>query len=168
MLYSLQHFFDIVKSKKLQHSEFCVFMNKTDIFRLKLKQGISLSVCFGDKWNMFHDFITPKIPLIVCYIIRNNLKYEIPSDIIALLCKYITIKYVIDGNEMDEDEYFEHCYEKAIIFIHDEFIAKWGEIMPEQNLWIHVLNATDTITVHKIFWDISGIVIRSNLKRFGI
>eukprot|EP01084_Bolivina_argentea_P233067 392617_1 len=177
LLYSLEHFFDIVKSKKLRLSEWCVFLNKNDIFIEQLKEGISLSVCFGDKWNG-PDFVNPNIPLIVSSIIRRSINYEIPNDIIQLLCQYITIRYMDEnGKEVEEEEFFEHCYEKAICFIQNQFLMKWKEIIPEQYgkyswmtqlLYFHVLNATDTDSVQKVYWDIWGIVTRSNLKRGGL
>eukprot|EP01083_Nonionella_stella_P174248 603532_1 len=169
MLHSLQHFTDIVQTKKLQNCEWILFMSKEDIFREKLKEGVSLSECFGDKWDG-PEFVNNKIPLIVSGVIRNIMcdRNLIPVDILCLVGRYTSIGYTIDGLDCDEEEYFEHCYDKAVIFIHDQFTAVWNEVMferPDQHLWAHLAPTIDTDTIQKIFWDLTGIAIHSNLKR---
>eukprot|EP01083_Nonionella_stella_P009998 28580_1 len=169
MSHSLQHFTDIVQTKKLQNCEWILFMSKEDIFRGKLKEGVSLSECFGDKWDG-PEFVNNKIPLIVSGVIRNIMcdRNLIPVDILRLVERYTSIRYTIDGIDCDEEEYFEHCYDKAVIFIHDQFTAVWNEVMferPDQHLWAHLAPTIDTDTIQKIFWDLTGIAIHSNLKR---
>eukprot|EP01083_Nonionella_stella_P174247 603531_1 len=168
MLHSLQHFTDIVQTKKLQNCEWVLFLSKADIFIEKLKEGFSLSECFGDKWHG-PEFVNNKIPLIVSCMVRNIMCDQnlIPVDILRLVERYASIRYTIDGIDCDEDAYFEHCYEHALIFIQQQFTAVWSEVMferPNQYLFCQVAPTIDTHTVEKVFWDMTGIAIRSNLK----
>ena len=48
---SLALFDEIINAKWFKLSQMVLFLNKEDIFRQRLKEGISLKVCFGDKWN---------------------------------------------------------------------------------------------------------------------
>ena len=51
MMESLELFDEIINSKWFRRSQMVLFLNKEDIFQTRLKEGISLSVCFGDKYD---------------------------------------------------------------------------------------------------------------------
>jgi len=51
MVESLELFDEICNSKWFRKSEMILFLNKKDIFDRRLREGIPLSVCFGDSWK---------------------------------------------------------------------------------------------------------------------
>ena len=48
---SLELFDEVCNAKWFRKTEIILFLNKDDLFRQRLKEGISLSVAFGDEWN---------------------------------------------------------------------------------------------------------------------
>eukprot|EP01084_Bolivina_argentea_P233064 392613_1 len=167
LLYSLEHFFDIVKSKKLRLSEWCVFLNKNDIFIEQLKEGISLSVCFGDKWNGldFPDYeYNNNIKTIVSNWIRK-INIFVPNEIGNLM--FIFCEKEVDMIVEEQRELvFNVCYNESIRFIQDEFNDR--NKYKNRVIYFHVITAIDINCIEKVFWDVQNIVIRCGFKRGGL
>jgi len=51
MVESLELFDYICNSKWFRQTEMILFLNKKDVFEQRLREGISLSVCYGDSWD---------------------------------------------------------------------------------------------------------------------
>ena len=51
MLESLQLFDEICNQKWFRKTEIILFLNKNDLFQQRLREGISLSVAFGNRWR---------------------------------------------------------------------------------------------------------------------
>eukprot|EP01084_Bolivina_argentea_P142268 249950_1 len=61
---SLDYFEEICNNKYLKKNEIFLLLNKFDIFGERIRNGYSLSLCFGDEWNG-PNFMNIKVPLIV-------------------------------------------------------------------------------------------------------
>ena len=128
-------FTEICNSKWFRKSEMILFLNKDDLFRIKILQQVPLDVCFTKNATW------------------NGKQWEGPN-------------YKPTGDEQTDEQYFTECYEAAIKFIQDVFIAR--NQIENRVVFCHVTCATDRDTVDKVFWDVQNIVIRSNLRRGGL
>ena len=147
---SIELFDEICNSKWFRKTEMILFLNKNDLYREMLREGYSLKNCFhlnygweGDQW----DPDDPKA-------IENN---EVVNEI---------IDYEKKDDIQKDNEFFEYCYDKSIIFIQDQYVNRnknMGKLV-----FVHVTTATNRDNIEKVFWDVQNMIIRSNLKRGGI
>eukprot|EP01083_Nonionella_stella_P071458 191950_1 len=68
--------------------------------------------------------------------------------------------------DLNDEQQFHEYYEASLLFIQDQYVQKNTSCY--RVVFSHVTNATDTDTVHKVFWDVQNIVIRKNLRRGGL
>eukprot|EP01084_Bolivina_argentea_P248995 416645_1 len=175
MVESVEYFSCICNSKWFRKSEMVLLLNKNDLFRKRLRNGIALSVCFeekfGTKWDgpNFPDYEYNKnIQIIVSRwmrIIEVENKCFIPQDIGNLVTQFCRKDVEIMDHE-ELEEYFDECYRSTLQFIQDMYIA--------QNQWqnrvvfCHVTQATDIECIEKVIWDVQNIIVRSSLRRCGL
>eukprot|EP01084_Bolivina_argentea_P027324 50796_1 len=171
MQHSLNYFETICNIKWFRRFEFILFLNKDDIFQKRLRNGISLSVCFGDKWNGF-DFpdyeYNNNIETIVSSWIRKietGIKCFVPNEIKNLVTMFCRKEVDIIVEE-ERELFFCECYQESIEFIKDEFIKK--NKYQNRVIFSHVTVAIDIESIEKVFWDVQNIVIRCGLKRGGL
>jgi len=136
---AIELFTEICNSKWFRKSEMILFLNKDDLFKEKIRAGISLSECFSpekgwqkDKWTGEFDYESTRFK----------------------------------GDEAKDKNYFDGCHQAAIKFIQDAFMEVNNN--QSRVIFCHVTCATDQETVQKVFWDVQNIVIRSNLRRGGL
>ncbi len=72
----------------------------------------------------------------------------------------------VEDDEQADAEEFESCYKAATQYIQDQFVSR--NQVPNRVVFCHVVTATNTDNIEKVFWDVQNIVIRSNLKRGGL
>jgi len=159
---SVDLFASLCSSKWFRTIPMILFLNKDDLFREALRDGISLSCCFsaeanwdGDSWR--------------------------GSDYIPVTSK--------SGDEVEanyndtEAQIFDACYKQALEFIKDQYIkcgARYqlsrddgdeDQILSSPRLrrkiFAHVTNATDRNNIEKVFWDCQNIAVRGNLLSGG-
>eukprot|EP01084_Bolivina_argentea_P248998 416650_1 len=172
MVDSVEYFSCICNSKWFRQSEMILFLNKKDLFRKRLRNGIAMPMCFekrfNTKWNGpdFPDYEYNKnVETIVSMwmrIIEVENKCFIPQDIGNLVTQFCRK----DVEIMDHDkleEYFDVCYESALRFIQDLYHT--------QNQWqnrvvfSHVIQATDIESIERVIWHVQNIMVRSSLRR---
>jgi len=135
---AIELFTEICNSKWFKKSELILFLNKDDLFREKLKAGVSLSECFSPQARWL------------------GLPWEGPD--------YVSM--ATGNDDADDKKNFDECYSAAIKFIQDAFISVNNN--QNRVIFCHVTCATDQDTVQKVFWDVQNIVIRANLRRGGL
>jgi len=164
---SIQLFDGTVNLEYFIDTEIILFLNKEDLFRLRLREGLNLDIAFTNnpdwkdpdfQWNPQCNY-KPKKPLN-----NNNNNNNIDSNEINIL----------NGNnnsDTKEDEEFMVAYNKSLKFIEDLYTSrckKKAKTESETVLFVHVTNACDDNNIKKVFWDVQNIIIRANLKRFGL
>lgn len=136
---SINLFNDIVNLKHFIQTDMIMFLNKDDLFRLELKKGYTLSVCFskeanwkGIEWGSKED---------------NNNNNEIDYD-----------PNKFDNDTKDDDEYFDDCHKAATIFIKE----RYQEVCNKKNkiIHFHITTATDKEIVKKVFWGYTTYYIK--------
>eukprot|EP01084_Bolivina_argentea_P309698 535747_1 len=151
---SLTDFFDHNGLKTLKfYEELCnyysvwsyktqiIFLNKNDLFRKCLNQGMSLKYCFHDELPQYED---TRLPSIVPYFARN-IDIIIPSPIIQLIQQYVTFI------GMKSDQY----YNESISFIKQQFKNRSDG---QRELYCYVITAIDHNSVFTLFPNICSDV----------
>ena len=93
---------------------------------------------------------------------------EIPNDVTSLMLMFCRDdqKDISDAAKMEHDEYFNQCYEQAVVFIKDQFDKRMLDT--SRPLFYHVTCMTDRSIVEKVMWDCQNVVVRSGLKYGGL
>ncbi|ETO27712.1 hypothetical protein RFI_09420 [Reticulomyxa filosa] len=157
MIESIILFNELVNNKWFKTTEVILFLNKDDLFRERLLQGVPLSVCFNHS-NVNENFDwTGEI--------WNGYNYNdpIPNNLISQET----------GKPLTDSQWFIVCYKQAITFIQRQYAKccgknKTASTVSQERLYTHVTNATSKDNVQKVFWDVQNIVIASNLKQGGL
>ena len=68
----------------------------------------------------------------------------------------------VDYESKENDQHFENYYENAIQFIRDQYSSRSRN--PYKVIYVHVVTMTDKESMEMTMWDISNILIRSNLR----
>ena len=178
----IQHiklFKQFVNNEFIKDCEVILMFSKFDLFLENIKNGIPFK-CFEDKyleqldidtsktsWNPKHKMPNITVQLAVPGYVRNSCGDNclIPIDIVQTIQQFLQINMNEKEGIMD-DTLLEEFSDYTIQFIQDICISQ-NKVRAEP-IYCHVSNATDTETTQKIFWDIIGIIIRSNLKRGGL
>eukprot|EP01084_Bolivina_argentea_P143250 251617_1 len=163
MKHSIDLFKDIVNLKWFQRTDISLFLNKRDLFEKNLRNGESLSKCFGDDWKG-KEFINNKIPLIVSYIIRK-VDISVPVEIMNVILSYSRLRYIINEKEVDEELYFSICVEEAVDFIEQRYIECSQHT--KKVVFIHTCTATDKCNMQSVFWNVQNLLISSNMRIFS-
>jgi GTPase SAR1 family protein len=64
------------------------------------------------------------------------------------------------------DEEFETYYQQALFFVQDRYMERNRTV--KRNILTHVMCATQSEGMERIFWDVQNIVIRANLEQGGM
>eukprot|EP01084_Bolivina_argentea_P248997 416649_1 len=170
MVDSVEYFNCICNSKWFRQSEMILFLNKKDLFRKRLRNGIAMPMCFekrfNTKWNGpdFPDYEYNKnVKKIVSKWIKIIEMY-IPQDIGNLVIQFCRKDVKFMHAERNEFEgYFGECYESALQFIQDLYIAQ--NQSQHRRVFSHVTQATDIDCIEKVIWNVQNIMLRRSLKR---
>eukprot|EP01083_Nonionella_stella_P280038 952454_1 len=167
MDHSLEYFNSIVNSRYFRNYEKILFLNKEDIFRKRIRKGVSLSMCFGDKWDgpNHPDYeYDEDMSLVISYWIKATevaTERVMESDIANIIVQYV---HICEG-DFDE-EYSEECYNQSVAFITNSYQEQ--NKCPNQIVFTHVTVAIDEYTVQRVLWDCQNILIRSSYRRGGL
>eukprot|EP01084_Bolivina_argentea_P043429 80024_1 len=165
----LYDFERIVNCKYFKKCETILFLNKDDLFKKRLRSGISLSVCFGNEWIGSdyppYEYNNNIWNIILGWIkqIEIEIKCFIPSVIGSVIVQYARKNIEI---QIDHEEYFKECYEESIRFIMEKFRDK--NVSVYQRVFTHVTSATNTDSMQRVLWDCQNIMMRSGLRRGGL
>eukprot|EP01083_Nonionella_stella_P116643 346741_1 len=177
MNHSLEYFNSVVNSTCFKNYQKILFLNKEDIFRKRIRKGVSLSMCFGDKWDGedYPDYeYNEHMSLVISYwiqVMESVIGRVMDSDIAKIILKYL---HKEQGRvhaqallRLDEkEEYFEECYNQSLAFITNSYQEQ--NTCPNQIVFTHVTVAIDEYTVQRVLWDCQNILIRSSLRRGGL
>eukprot|EP01083_Nonionella_stella_P116644 346746_1 len=177
MDHSLEYFNSIVNSRYFRNYEKILFLNKEDIFRKRIRKGVSLSMCFGIIWDGpdHPDYeYNEDMSLVISYWIKATefaTGRVMESDIAKIILQYLHKEqervYAQALLRLDEkEEYFEECYNQSLAFITNSYQEQ--NTCPNQIVFTHVTVAIDEYTVQRVLWDCQNILIRSSLRRGGL
>ena len=137
---SISLFGEICNSKWFKRTAMILFLNKSDLFRDKLIDGLNIDHCFSLELSGW-----------------EGEEYHGPC--------YKPNEYKQQRNIQSDQQYFEHCYKQQIDFIGKIYYAQRQN--DEKRIFLHITNATDRNNIEKVFWDCQNIVIRRNLSTGG-
>eukprot|EP00484_Ammonia_sp_Unknown_P025495 CAMPEP_0197025518 /NCGR_PEP_ID=MMETSP1384-20130603/5824_1 /TAXON_ID=29189 /ORGANISM="Ammonia sp." /LENGTH=480 /DNA_ID=CAMNT_0042454053 /DNA_START=64 /DNA_END=1506 /DNA_ORIENTATION=- len=141
MLESLQLFEEICNSKFFRRTEMILFLNKADLLRQRLKEGIALTQFFNKekyKPKPAEYFEAYKGP-----------NYEPNPD-----------------DEAADKESLEDAFNHSAAFIQAQYEKR--NHIPYKRVFVHTTTATDKDNIQTVFWDVQNIVINSNLRKGGL
>ena len=169
--YALYDFWQYMSRPFFRKATKILMLNKDDIFQKRIRDGVSLSVCFGKEWTgpnypdyKYNNNIETVIKSWIREIEENKINSLIPIDIVNSICFFCQEPIETFGDR-EHDQHFDECYQESLIFIEEEFRKRaWTK----EYLYCHVITMTDHDIVEKVMWDVTNILIRSGLKRCGI
>merc|ERR1712228_138900 len=141
---SIELFAEICNSKWFRKTEMILFLNKNDLYREMLREGISLKNCFGVDSGFEWD----------------GEQWDTESK------QSDMIDYVKQDDIAKDNEFFEICYDRSIEFIQEQYVQR--NKYKEKLIYVHDTTANNRDNIEKVFWDVQNIIIRLNLKRGGI
>lgn len=147
MLESVQVFEELICQKYFRYSEIVLLLNKDDIFRRKLRiDKIPLNVCFGESSSVY---------------VNHKWPYQ---------DEYWTIPHFEENPNLsnkENDENFELFHDQAVEFIINIFEKRMrnSPIHTNKRLYKHVISATNSSDVEKVFVDVQKVV--SHLYKYG-
>eukprot|EP01084_Bolivina_argentea_P127024 224736_1 len=140
MLESLQLFEEIANSKWFKKTEMILFLNKDDLFKERIRQGIPLSVFFNSE-------------------MYKPLKHEYYEE-------YNGPQYVPNPDDQEADSAsLEEAHVASAYFIQSQYERR--NHTPFKRIFVHITTATDQENIQRVFWDVQNIVINSNLRKGG-
>eukprot|EP01084_Bolivina_argentea_P206642 352737_1 len=124
MLRSLEYFQEICNDKYFKKCKLCVIFNKVDLFRQRLRNGTTLTECFGCKWKGVNYINYEKIQQATYIIVSNWIRVyekEFPCSIVPNVIETQIIKYsqmrLVDLKRISDlnfSENFNICYKEAL------------------------------------------------------
>eukprot|EP01083_Nonionella_stella_P000665 1876_1 len=177
---SLRLFNRLLDSRYFKHSMIIVLLNKHDIFKQCIKNGIALNVCFP-KYN--GPQYLNLLPLLASFI-PVQMKKDTGWGLIAPDIQHLVESYL---HTKTNEEYFKLCHDEALQYIKQQFVNMHSrevlrrELLEHhycQHIYYHVCSVMDTQNVNKIFDDIQSRSIcmrslsilinnRSKYRHFG-
>ncbi len=150
---------EIVNGKWFTHTSVILILNKYDLFRRRLKEGVSMNICFGE------DAIKTGMEVagIAGGFFRDNSKptyWDVANDYHPSKKEPITTSSNA-SDDADGDEEFEKCVNIALEFIKDRF----AEMVTAENRIIdytHVLTAVDIKNVEEMTIKICEQLVERN------
>lgn len=162
---SINLFEEIVNGKWFKYTQFILLLNKKDLFRKQLKQGLTLNMCFQKKSNNNNNNNDNNS--------ENNDNND-DNDNNNANNKKINImygdyewnghNYFVDKNKTSEqnDEHFELCYNEALTFIKDIFLSKSKS---DKVIYTHVICAIQSSEMQMLFYNhLQLIIINASIK----
>jgi len=145
-----------------QETEIILFLNKDDLFRQKIREGIHLDICFKNhpNWKPVES--------------KENDTNEVPYAQWTGLNEHgKDVNYVPNqlDDVKDDDEWFEDCWDAAKNFIALEYEKRFFRTRINDDtttLYTHVTTATNQSNVQSIFWDVQNTIVKANLKDGGL
>ena len=111
MQHSIEYFDDIVNCKWFRRTNFILLLNKDDLFRQRLQNGLSLSLCFGDKWNgpdypdfQYNDNLIIVLQNLIKKMQINLSSKYVPKDIEYTIFQYSKKEFYIEFDINDESK----------------------------------------------------------------
>eukprot|EP00485_Elphidium_margaritaceum_P009485 CAMPEP_0202703304 /NCGR_PEP_ID=MMETSP1385-20130828/16159_1 /ASSEMBLY_ACC=CAM_ASM_000861 /TAXON_ID=933848 /ORGANISM="Elphidium margaritaceum" /LENGTH=475 /DNA_ID=CAMNT_0049361131 /DNA_START=19 /DNA_END=1446 /DNA_ORIENTATION=- len=154
MLESLDLFEEICNSRFFRRTELILFLNKNDLFRDRLQDGLRLKILFNEKTFTEHTYFVSKNEA------ERKEKMEYYEE-------YNGPVYVANPDDPDEDEAcLNEAQNASLTFLQIQYEKR--NKVPYKRIFVHVTTATDTDNIKKVFYDVQNIVINSNLRRGGL
>mmetsp|Transcript_33672 Transcript_33672/g.54808 ORF Transcript_33672/g.54808 Transcript_33672/m.54808 type:complete len:461 (-) Transcript_33672:68-1450(-) len=153
---SLELFSEIINSRWFRKTEMILFLNKNDLFRRRLKEGISLSVAFGENWE--------------------GEKWEGPEYTPRRVSDDTDLEdnKLAENEEDDEDDEDDDKDDEELNTLHDQglvFIRRQYEHVKKdanKKIYVHFTTATNQENVANVFWDVQNIIVSGNMKTTGL
>jgi len=146
-----------------------LFLNKDDLFREKIRNGISLKHCFDKNNGWFGDEYTGNE-----YKSNENsnnddkyFKYCYETALNFIKSQYTKASRPLLNN-MDMNLFSNNIIKITNESNNNNIILNRSQSEQERKIFIHVVTATDKNNVEKVFWDTQNIIVRKNLFEGGL
>jgi len=138
---SLNLFVEIVNGKWFSATELILFFNKSDLFAKDIRNGHSLSICFGE------DAFGWKGPQFWTTEMKENYDFDAKNP----------------KAKEPNSQYFQTCFERALAFVKNQYHQRNAN--ESRAIYTHTTCAVDKNNIENVFWNVQEIVIKADLRK---